>query len=253
MGHLKTLTIGSERFGINVSKAGEFYANVPDYLQDAFRQSFSTRAEDCIRVEAKTLQELESTLRTAVQAYNEPEVLTEAVIQYNVGSHVSFWCGDDGEIYPNGYAASDAKAGGQWADSERFGQHHAANPSAGGYSLIIGAKALLKTTKIYRGGRTKIAYDPYYGEDGDHLGCRTPAERLNAWCSFNLPENPSEMPYSDQAALFFYDLMLGMAKLSKLVMDHAGDKKSIQSLIDSGARLLESPRPTATPSEQQQL
>jgi hypothetical protein len=47
-----------------------------------------------------------------------------------------------------------------------FGGHHTSNASQGGYSLTIGARAMVKITYLY-GESEKVEYDLYY-KDGHH-------------------------------------------------------------------------------------
>jgi hypothetical protein len=239
MAHLKTIGIGGNKFSIAVSADGEFYANVPEHFGDVLRGYLPTKAGGCVKVQANTLEALERTLREAVAAYDAPEETTELVIAYNIQSRVSFWLGEDGEIYPNGYHARIKSAGGKWANGDQFGNHHATNPAEEGYSLTVGAEALEKTTKTYRTGKTEVSYKKYYGENGDHLGGTTPAEKLNGWCGLSLPKNAKEIPYSDEAALFFHDLMMGMAKISKMIQERTANQNDLMALIMSGNHLLQ--------------
>ena len=165
----------------------------------------------------------------------EPTVKKEPVILYNIESHVSFAEDEDGNIFPNaGYQ------GAKWVHSEEnrlmYGGHHASQPSNGGYSLTIGAIAKLKITYSY-GGSEKIEYENYYKGES-HLGNKNPAQRLNSWCSFTLGKNPKEMPYSDEAAEFFYNLMYGMAKLSQMIQNNTFDQTELFRLIASNNNLL---------------
>jgi hypothetical protein len=154
------------------------------------------------------------------------------VIRYNIESHVAFAADVNGNIFPN-----SRFAGAEWSDKDgRYGGHVATCPSRGGYTLTIGAKAFLKTVYRY-GDNEKVEYEYYY-KGGSHLKHDNPAELLNSWTSFSLGDGAKEIPYSDEAALFFHDLMLGMAKLSKLVQDNTFDQSGLSELIESGSRLL---------------
>ena len=117
-----------------------------------------------------------------------------------------------------------------------YGCHHASNPSYGGYNLTIGARALLKKTIIY-GEIKKIKYESYYKGES-HLGHDNPAQLLNSWCSISLPEDCKEIPYTDEAALFFHNLIFGMAQLSKRIQEHTFDQKNLLELISKGTGLL---------------
>jgi len=127
-----------------------------------------------------------------------------------------------------------------------YGNHHASNQSDGGYSLTIGARALKKITWT-QGRKVTVEYESYYGvdENGDELSHHEtdhPAGRLNSWCSFYLNDDCKEIPYTDDAARFFNDLMLGMAKLSKLIQERTFDQENLMKLIALKTPLL-APKP----------
>lgn len=187
-------------------------------------------------VYSKTYDGLIRSFRTAFDKATTPEETRVNVILYNIESHVAFAITDKGEIVPNaGY--DDAR----WVDHEddqKFGDHSASSRAKGGYSLTIGAKPYTKVESFMGGEKVKTKFESYYGENGDHLGNETPAEKLNSWCSFELPKDSKEMPYSDEAALFFHDLMMGMAKLSKLVQDRTFDEATLMEAIASQTPLL---------------
>jgi hypothetical protein len=187
------------------------------------------------RVYFATLDGLLSAIRFAHRKSMEVTTTRELVIRYNVESHVSFAEDENGVVYPNaGYP------GAKWAfDAGRYGDHHSGMPSTGGYSLTIGARAVAKITHRH-GDCVKVSYEPYYGK-GTHLVHCCPASVLNSWCSFILPEQCAEMPYSDEAATFFHEMMLGMAGISKRLQSIVGDQDKLLEVIASGQRILPAP------------
>lgn len=242
MAHLKTFEAGhGEKFKISVDVNGEFYANVPEYLADAFERVWPSRAAGCVRVDSRDLKDLERELVAAVAAFNKPEITRENVILYNIESHASFAEDEDGNIHPN--AGPERFSWPQYdRKRELYGNHHACAPAVGGYSLKVGARALTKKTIKYRKGKSKVEYDAYYGQGGDHFGYTNPAEKLNSWCAMHVGENAKEIPYSDKAALFFHDLIMGMARLSQLIQESTFDQADLLSLIENDGRLLAAPK-----------
>ena len=237
---------------ILVNAAGEFYCNVPERASVYFETG---KAYDGITCEvrrrgskpqlfAQSFDALHQVLRKGITAALAPEVKTEHVIRYNIESHVSFWEKANGVIVPNGYFA-DQRPGcgpeerdGGWADElapnrSMFGGHHAQKPSRGGYSLTIGAQAMTKRTETY-GAATKTSYDLYYA-GGSHLGGDNPAQRLNGWCAIDLPDGCKEMPYSDEAAEFFFKLLMGMAELSRMIQRATFDEKDLLRAISNNS------------------
>lgn len=230
----------------NVNANGEFYCQIPENIVSYFEERKRYDGDvlchrnkvDCLAIYATTLNALENTVKDALRAVNKPTVTTEHVIQYNIESHVSFAENPDGEVFPNaGYPDAEWRPLGE---NDMYGNHYASRRSQGGYSLCVGAKALTKvTTKV--GDKVTVDYQTYY-KDGSHHNHKNPAEKLNSWCSFNLPDNCKEIPYTDEAALFFHNIMLGMAKLSKQIQEATFDQENLLSLIESGAgNLLASP------------
>jgi len=226
---------------ISVDADGNFYCYVPDHLADILRQE--TKKNNRIWMDhyrgktkycSKGFEWLISAINNALSLYIKPEIIDEIVILYNIESHVSFAEKSDGTIYPN---ASD---GAEWVSMGKddiYGGHHATRPSNGGYSLTVGAIAKHKRTYRY-GELEKVKYEMYYGK-GDHLSIECPASLLNSWCSFTLGRDPKEIPYSDEAAMFFHNLMLNMAEMCRKIQHFTQDKDVLLSLIHSGQKLLQ--------------
>ncbi|TNC80278.1 MAG: hypothetical protein C9356_15235 [Oleiphilus sp.] len=219
---------------ISVNAKGQFYTNCPDILRDSVKSVvdgsefyFGHRGET-VQLFASSLDRLVEGIRASIKTLLSPEVTERIVIRYNIESHVSFAEAPGGQIFPNaGYP------GAEWPSLESkeqlYGGHHATNPSKNGYSLVIGAKAFRKVT--YRYGKSeKVKYE-YYTETED-------AQRLNDWTSFSLPESAGEIAYTDEAARFFHNLMLGMAELSRKIQYFAGDQDKLLSVIESQQALL---------------
>jgi hypothetical protein len=257
MPHFKTENLGyidHERtqplkIKISINADGEFYCDPPEELSLFFKPSseflrdYRSVRVGIMRGRTKLISsnytDLKKALSTALAQHLEPTIESETVIRFNIESHIMFAIGDDGELYPNCYYP-----GTRWPDrslEDRFGRHHAQAPARGGYSLSIGAVALTKTTKTY-GTIKKVTYKPYYKGES-HLGNDNPAQKLNSWCGISIPEGAREIPYTDEAALFFYDLMMGMARLSKMIQDHTFETESLLQLIENskGTALLGGP------------
>lgn len=244
---LSGVVIQSRKVPVHVTAKGEFSATVDEDLRPGLPAKLIDHKGSPvgrIRVVCPVFADLESALQNALKSILAPEITEEPVIRYSVESHVAFAVDDQGTIFPNA-----GFPGAQWVTLEAYGEHHAARPSPGGYTLTVGAKALLKRTIRY-GEHVRVEYVPYY-RGGDHLGHENPAELLNAWAAFNLPANAREMPYSDEAALFFHRFLLGMADMSRRVQELTCDQERLQALISqtAGVALLSAP---SQPSEKNQ-
>lgn len=224
---------------ISVNTKGEFYFKLPELLEPIYKGA--SKPDSCYvrtnTVFSKSLEMLESGVYSALRTIANEQVVikVEHVICYNIKSDVSFALDAEGSVQPNaGYP------GAYWPkDDERYGSHYASRPCVGGYSLVVGAMAYEKTTKIFA-GQEDVTYTRWHGKNGSHLGNKNPAERLNSWTSFTLPEKCREIPYSDEAAEFFFNLMHGMAQLSRLIQENTFcQQKLLETIAQStGSNLL---------------
>lgn len=224
----------------NVSTSGEFYCSIPEEAKPYFEDGKVYDGIKCranragaLSLYSKSLDSLDDLLILGLKASHEPTVIEEHVILYNIESHISFAENEAGQVFPNA-GFEDA----EWPKmnsekSKMLGGHHAGNKCTGGYSLTIGAQAMTKITSTV-GDKISIKYERYYKGDG-HLTHNNPATLLNSWVAFDLPKEPREMPYTDEAAMFFHNLMLGMAKLSKQIQEATFDSDNIQNLISSSS------------------
>lgn len=243
MAYLKTEEISEHstagfshfKIKINVDVRGDFYCLIPDYLSVAVQGIKNLHTRDSnLKVFSDTLQHLLRGLHEAYRLYLKPDIKKEYVIQYYIASRVHFAEDKDGNIFPNARYENT-----QWAGQD--GRYEETAWSAFntyyGYSLSIGAEAKIKTTETF-GTATKVTYSTY-SKDGNHATPDNPATLLNSWCHTELPEDPKEIPYTDEAAAFFYNLMMGMAKLAQQIQAHTFDQDNLLALINSGVNLLE--------------
>jgi len=220
---------------VKVNSQGMFYAHVPAFLKDAIKGSglrlYNTKKREARETDydvyAETFAELEQGFARATRAFLTPERKVEHVIRFNIELHVSFSVDPNGETGRNAIGEKLS-----WVPDEAFGGHYAQKPAKGGYSVCVGARAKTKTTLKY--GKHKIVkYTDYYA-GGSHLGNENPAQKLNSWCSFSLPGDAREIPYSDEAALFFDRMMRGVVDLARLFHSHFGTNEDVQRSIEAG-------------------
>ncbi len=223
---------------IAVNSEGVFYANLEEEFLKSIKGVIPNRCykrnnrNDTIQVLDRDLDTLTSQLQKVFDTHLKPEVTVEHVIIYNIESHVSFTEDEEGNIFPNG-----TFKGSKWADSGggkgMYGGHHSSQPSDGGYSLVVGARAMTKTIHKY-GDSEEVEYNMYYKGESHH-GHDNPAQLLNSWCSFSLDiDKAKQMPYTDESAIFFYNLMMGMAKISQMIQHSTFDQENLMKLIASG-------------------
>lgn len=233
---------------IYVDSTGVFSCTYPEYLQDCV--SSLARAEGVEwerkvqskgfvwRVYGLNLQKLKDFLKAALFAFATPAVEREPVIRYNVKSQVAFVQAGD-EIYADGYGAGANYEGqdpdrprGRWVSEPFYGQHVSNTPARGGYSIIVGAEACMKVKTTF-GDKVKVTYERWQGPS-DGAG-----HKLNQWQGFILNDKDTqEIPYTEEAALFFNNMMYSIAKLAKQLHDHLGSPERVQLAIAQGSKNL---------------
>lgn len=216
---------------VKISADGHFYCNVPATIYPLIDRRYKkSRSQSAISCE--TFERLITVVNEALEKSVEPTVKKENVILYNIESHVSFAEMPNGDITPNA-----VPEGAEWTERDgRYGNQDATHRAYGGYSLTIGAQAFTKITTSY-GDIHNTEYELYYGK-GSHLDAKCPASLLNSWCAFNLPEEPREMPYTDEAATFFHNLMLAIAELSRKIQSFTFEERTLLDIIAKGTKLL---------------
>lgn len=241
-------TLSTEVF---LSASGMFYARLNQQIWEApVRGVFHRgqvevdRTKLIVKVSCETLNELESKLYEVLRTIAVPDVTTELVIKYAIQSRVTFAVSTDPanrEISPHavtgftwGDAEEDRRQGGRGSRS-MFGN---GDP---GFRLAVAVRAYRKTTTTY-GGSSDTKYEMYYGEGGRSSDLSISAARLNAWNASPPGDDAPEIPYSDEAADFFYDLMYAMAQLSRRVHEFTAEPERLLALIASGQRALPGPK-----------
>jgi hypothetical protein len=185
-----------------------------------------------------TLAGLEERIHTMLHRFACPVITEKPVIRFNIVSHITFAVTDEGQVAPNsGYP------GAKWETDaikrRMYGDHYAASPTPGGYSLIMGAQAMLRR-EIKHGDITRVEYGRWNGPRADHRGSKHPAALLNGWCGFHLEASgfhPREIPYTDEAAEWFSRMLYGMATLSRLVQEQTFDNDRLLAAISAGPLL----------------
>lgn len=228
---------------IHVAADGRFYAHVPEFLRPATANSVidhrGSKVAGRFKVTSPTLDELDRIIQSALNDFVTPDVSEEPVIRYNIESHVSFAQDSDGNIFPNA-GFPGAEWDGDITVRRMYGDHHATHPAKGGYSVVVGARAMLKRTYRF-GDKTKVEYE-FYNKGQSRLGHENPAQLLNSWVAQDLGPSPKEIPYTDEAALFFHSMLLGMATLCKRIQEATFDQQKLLEAIASrsGIPLLQS-------------
>lgn len=227
---------------VHVGVDGRFSVSIPDEFSDVSEKMnpnffevegvYKNRGNK-VRVYGPNLDKIYSFIGKIAKEYFTCEVKREQVIAYGAVAKVAFWKDDDGDFYPNGSFASS----GCWAKIDTLDATHPADF----YSIGVAAKVLWKVTTS-RASSVKITYE-YPMEF--HQDKKSAGARLNGFCGLTIGDprygRIKEMPYSDEAAVFFYDMMMAMCKMAEKLEHFIENRELVMRAIDqriNGARLI---------------
>jgi hypothetical protein len=191
------------------------------------------------RVYAKALSNAMAFLRACAKDFIEGEQSTERVILYNAELQVSFWRAGAG-IYPNG-AGPGISNGQWWTPKTKAGHIASRNDAKPTFSIGIGAAVFDKVTTTRSTGKT-IRFELVRDPENRHDQQTDAALKLNSFSGLDLdPESTTnmEMPYTPQAAEFFYSILIALCKMGESLDAFLADKDRLQKAIEStGAKAL---------------
>lgn len=239
---------------VSVNSKGIFSISVPTELSDACEESAEgshsvsvqdTKKGTVVCSNDKTLAvEL---IEQAILLFAKAETTTEIVIVYTSDFRGKYCVGPNGEIAADGYDVDDNFS--RIKDAWTWSGDTSATTYFGDRDVIafgIGAQVYKKTT-IKRTTGTTLKYEKYWGDDSaDHFSRSTYCARLNSFdISFGLANgnhtrsDHKEIPYTEAAAQFFFEAMVGLCSLNERVNQLFGDSETLQKTIESrSAKLL---------------
>jgi hypothetical protein len=253
----------SKDLDVTVDSTGIFRTTVPEELLESAerlkrvdRNSAKPEWEDVgidyhrgkTRLAAKTLRLLEDFSQKAAEDHVACTVTEELILVYGTDNRVSFYKGKDGTIYPNGgYAPVYGKGQGDW-----FGNLDGHMKQSDFFQVGFMARVITKQT-FTRSSGTKIRYTPEDGLENHHGSDVSWRAKLNGFTGiwffdegsredgYELPEGLKEMPYTEEAAKFFYEVMIGICALADRIDSFFKDKERVLLAIKSGTKLLPGP------------
>ncbi|MHB1696572.1 MAG: hypothetical protein ACYCSQ_00475 [bacterium] len=229
---------------ISVDKEGEFHLTIPEEIADYAQGNKEQRVIGCgigrnikgnyIIISDKLDTALEY-IGKVCKDYLKCEIKQELVIIYRVDNKISYKKNKiTGETEASPFINQEVlnNSGNIW---EWEGDLHAAKTSKS-YSVGIAAKVRLKKTYIRR-GQTKVEYKgisetSYLNRDEFSLNRKTYGHALNS-LFIDIVDNFKEMPYTEEAAKFFYDLINQLCKLADKIDTFINNEKSLIRLIES--------------------
>lgn len=208
------------------------------------------------RATSRQLEPLKAVVTKALEDYSKPEVKTELVILYVKHTQATAWLLESGEFVQNGgydknldMMSTPGVRG--WQPEFKL---NATNDSAPGYSVLMGACVYTKVT-MTRGSSVTHSYSGI-GYDGAFRDPQNPARLLNAFVGIHFPAKlgvcsdaysgfrgmeVKEMPYSEEAAMFFVNMQMGLVNMAYKIEKFFGqpDLESAIKRIGGSQLLLE--------------
>lgn len=240
---------------VSVDQDGVFSLTLPEELATAAYQRAGKKhdfgkisvgtAKVNLRVSGPNLQSCQGFIELVMADHLACEVKTERVIVYGTDIAVAYVKDEAGEFHPNGYWAP--RIPGQSGESRWKGSLNATN-MAPAYRIGIVARVFDKKSYTRSTG-TKVVYEWIHGDyrdqqEGEFL------HRLNSFVGLDLHGGRldlemsikhgrlKDMPYTEAAAKFFYDTLLGLCMLADRMENFFGDTSLLTRAIEQQANLL---------------
>lgn len=233
----------------SVSNDGVFSVDIPDFLEELGRKLirdygslFISRPRVYLRVSGKVLKECEDFIKHLLQQYIKCEKVEELVILYDYKNDLSYVKDSvTGELHPSGYGVKGFNETAHWVsgkNSTDSSTHFAQFFSVGLNAMVVTKTTYKRDSNItvkYSGGRGGGFGDGYVW-----------AGKLNAFCRLGYPFDSKgvikggmmELPYTEDAAKFFYGLMMSMCHLADRVESFIGNKEQLAIAMENQSNFL---------------
>lgn len=249
---------------IHVSTDGEFSCTVPEYLVDALgsvgassnKRLYVERLKVNHRAYAPSKAELLKFVDEAHRQHYKAEVATDLIICYDWFAEVTYWLNPDGTMTANGSMPDAARrnddgSGGDWADHKlKSGVGISATSTTNHYSVGVYA-AIHKRTTYTRASGVTITWERITQFDSVALLGEC-GKKLTGLCGLSAPRSPEylkQMPYTEEAAGFFYESMMAMCEIGRRFKNFFGDEANVLAAIEGrGPSLLTGPALQVKPS-----
>lgn len=219
---------------VTVDSEGIFRMTIPVELEEVAHSALKgnhdgvsiNQSPKTLGIYAKTLDTCRKYIAIICNEYLECDVTTENMILYATDIKVSY-CKVNDTFYPNGRIAGENY---KW-----YGKLSATYP-ANYFTIGIAARIYEKKT-FKRALSTKIEYKSI---TTDHTNKGTYFELLNGICGLYINTTAcKEMPYTEEAAKFFYETMMSMCKLADRLETFFSDEDNIHKAITNNSSFLQ--------------
>lgn len=242
---------------ISVNSKGIFSVRlpreIPDFLaaakhiskEDKFKPTCVEKLREYHCVSGRDLELCCNLIERAAYQYLEYEAVEELVILYDMNAFCHYVKDKDGKIYANGHDARDMKGEEYHHDDDCWhGTHGRQSISAHAPFYFVGlyAHVWTKITKT-RGTYVKVEFE----NPGNSLARKSYGERLNSTVRL-YPEDfgrgsqerhgLKEMPYTEEAAKFFYEALMGICKLHDMIDGVINNEERLMEAIKKQSSFL---------------
>lgn len=187
---------------------------------------------------AKTLDVLEWGIEKAAKETVTDETV-ERVIVYSPNTALSAWQTPDGELHPNGYAGGVDRGGWHHMGKGVNATHRVNHFTVGLYARVFDMKTIHGAS-----GKHVTLTEPEWGHG--RFEFPTYAAKLNGFSSLKLPSYLSDLqhlPYTEEAAKYFYEAMLRLCALGTHVHALFNDPATLERAIADGTHVFDDRQP----------
>lgn len=231
---------------ITVDSDGDFHATIPEDLYETAKRMLGANPWDGVkrsssqwagiipskakvncRIGGKVLADIERFISAAMIEHLACEVTEDLVIIYTYSGQTSYIYNDEGEFGRNGYGFDGRPY--YWGGLGDLAPHRATSQ----YSISVGARCAKRITYTRPSG-VKVVFDrPDF--PNNHHRSEHPGEMLNEFIALYPDGGKCQvMPYSDEAAMFFVNLLMAMCKMSHQLDHFLGNEDNLRLAIARG-------------------
>ncbi len=225
---------------ISVDADGIFSVTVPEDVAKASRSLIGLRDEVWVtqprqnhRLTGRNLDQVKRAVKSAMKELMTVETITERVIVYSHITDLSAWQDNDGALHANGYIGERREDGGRW---HPMGTGINATHPVEHFRVGLYAKVLDQVT-YRRPNSVSVEFKrPEWGHH--HLDHPTWGSKLNGFSTLHGPRDLKKLPrlpYTEENAKFFYEMLIGLCHLGRRMHDFFGDQGNVTAAIERGA------------------
>lgn len=182
------------------------------------------------------LDNIKAAINEGITLILNTKITEELIIQYAMQTTCHFWVNPDDSIHPCGGSVGADSSKGGWSRISKTPNGWDSNTM---YGVGVGARVLVRQThKTSRGETVKVVG---LGGAENREWCQKSLfpvmNRLNEFTHIRLPDDSPTMPYSDEAAMFFTDMLMGLCNTAKRLSEFFADDARVSQAIENKAGL----------------